>query len=219
MIVGDGWKIDGVDADLQSLATGKPLRSHVRGRYVGDGIAAPFDVHVGMTQPRRAQALAWWGALRSTRRNGRSLPHSASLQQLDTSKGVLLRRAVIGAHARYVSGDTSLPFALGLAGPLNFDSNGFTLQPAAIALRGQGAMPTLDAIGGFSLTEEMKLDLDGTLAEWPDAWPALPAPLGTPARRFPSSWTTAAQVISPTSQACSCNATTRASPHASTCRR
>lgn len=178
MIVGDGWKIDGVDADLESLATGKPLRSHLSGRYVGDGIAAPFDVHVGMTQPASGAGVGVMGKLAVETTEWR-IPSELSLSaKLDTSKGVLLRHAVLGAHARYVSGDTSLPFALGLAGPLNFDSNGFTLQPASIALRGQGAMPTLDAIGGFSLTEEMKLDLDGTLAEWPDAWPALPAPLG-----------------------------------------
>lgn len=177
-IVGDGWKIDGVDADLESLATGKPLRSHLSGRYVSDGIAAPFDVHVGMTQPASGAGVGVVGKLAVDTAEWR-IPSELSLSaKLDTSKGVLLRRAVISAHARYVSGDTSLPFALGLAGPLNFDSNGFTLQPSAIALRGQGAIPTLDAIGGFSLTEEMKLDLDGTLADWPDAWPALPAPLG-----------------------------------------
>ena len=185
VIVGDGWKIDGVDADLQSLAAGKPIRSHVRGRYVADGIAAPFDVHVGMTKPASGAGVGVVGTVAVDTAEWQ-IPSELSLSaQLDTSKGVLLERAVLGAHARYVSGDTSLPFALGLAGPLNFASNGFALQPAAIALRGQGAMPTLDASGGFSLTEEMKLDLDGTLADWPDAWPALPAPLGQSSAPLP----------------------------------
>ena len=185
VIVGDGWKIDGVDADLESLATGKPLRTHLSGRYVGDGISAPFDVHVGMTQPASGAGVDVVGSVAVDTAEWR-IPSDLSLSaKLDTSKGVLLRRAVLGAHARYVSGDTSLPFALGLAGPLNFDSNGFALQPAAIALRGQGLIPTLDANGGFSLMDEMELDLNGTLADWPEAWPALPAPLGDSSTPLP----------------------------------
>ena len=185
VIVGDGWKIDGVDADLQALATGKPLRSHLTGRYAGDGISAPFDVHVGMTQPASGAGIGVVGkvAVNST---DWQLPSQVRLSaKLDTKKGVLLQHAVLGAHSRYVSGDSSLPFALGIAGPLHFDGNGLTLQPAAIALRGQGTMPTLDASGGFSLTDAMRLDLDGTLAEWPEAWPALPAPLDQSSAPFP----------------------------------
>src|SRR5690606_12902936 len=34
------------------------------------------------------------------------------------------------------------------------------------------------AIGSVILDEELALHLDGELAEWPSAWPALPAPLG-----------------------------------------
>ena len=178
VIVGDGWKIDGMNADLDSLTTGKPLRSHLRGRYVSDGIAAPFDVHVGMTQPASGAGLGVVGKIAVETAEWK-IPSQLRLSaKLNTNKGVLLEQAVLGAQARYVSGDTSQPFALGLAGPLKFDSKGLTLRPAAVALRGQGAIPTLDAIGGFSLTDMMKLDLDGTLADWPDAWPALPAPLG-----------------------------------------
>jgi len=185
VILGEGWKIDGVDVDLQSLAAGKPIRSRLGGRYVGDGINAPFDVHVGMTQPASGAGVGVVGKV-SVETGEWQMPSELSLSaKLDTRQGVLLQRAVLGAHARYVSGETSLPFALGLVGPLNFDSNGFTLQPAAVALRGQAAMPTLDAIGGFSLTEEMKLDLDGTLADWPEAWPALPAPLGESSAPLP----------------------------------
>ena len=51
VVIGQGWKIDGIAADLQSLAAGKPIRSHLNGRYVGDGMTAPFDLHVAMTRP------------------------------------------------------------------------------------------------------------------------------------------------------------------------
>jgi len=185
VIVGKGWKIDGVDADLHSVAVGKPLRSHVLGRYVADGIAAPFDVHVAMTRPASGAGLGVVGKVAIDTAEWQ-LPSRVRLSaKLDTRKGVLLEHAVLGAQSRYVSGDTSLPFALGIAGPLNFDDSGLTLQPAALALRGQGAMPTLDASGGFALTDEMKLDLDGTLADWPEAWPALPAPRGDSSAPLP----------------------------------
>jgi hypothetical protein len=85
---------------------------------------------------------------------------------------------VLGAQSRYVSGDTSLPFAWGLAGPLRLDSKAISLQPAGLSLRGKDAMPTLDSSGGFALADELRLQLQGDLAGWPSAWPALPPPLG-----------------------------------------
>ena len=39
-------------------------------------------------------------------------------------------------------------------------------------------MPTLDSSGGFTLARELHLQLQGALADWPSAWPALPPPLG-----------------------------------------
>lgn len=178
VIVGQGWKIDGVNADLQSLVASKPLRAHVDGRFIGDGISVPFDVHVGMTQPASGAGIGVVGSV-AVNTPEWQLPSTVTLSAaLDTRKGVHLERAVLGSSSRYVSGDTSQPFALGLAGPLHLDGAGSSLKPAAIAVRGQGAVPTLDATGGFSLQDAMQLELEGTLAAWPDAWPALPAPLG-----------------------------------------
>ncbi|MET0892998.1 MAG: hypothetical protein ABWY01_05455, partial [Pseudoxanthomonas sp.] len=58
------------------------------------------------------------------------------------------------------------------------ESDGMTLQPAGLSIIGKDAMPTLDASGQFALTEGVDLQLDGKLAGWPSAWPALPPPLG-----------------------------------------
>ena len=177
-VIGEGWKIDNLDADLQSLAPAKPLRTHLRGRYDGNGMTAPIDVYVTLTKPSSGAGLGVAGqtALESAQWQ---LPSQIILSaKLRMENGFRLQGAVLGTKSRYVSGDTSTPFALGIAGPLQIDDRGLSLQPAGLALRGQEAMPTLDAVGGFSSSDDMRIDLDGSLADWPSAWPALPPPLG-----------------------------------------
>ena len=177
-VIGDGWKIGDLDADLQSLAPAQPLRAHLRGRYAGDGISAPIDVHATLTMPSSGAGVGVAGQFALEGAEWR-LPSQMTLSaELRMENGFHLQGAVLGARSRYVSGDTSLPFALGIAGPLRIDDQGLSLQPAGLALRGQQAMPTLEAGGGFSLGDSMRIDLVGSLAGWPSAWPALPAPLG-----------------------------------------
>jgi hypothetical protein len=185
VVIGQGWKIDGITADLQSLAAGKPIRSHLNGRYVSDGMTAPFDLHVAMTRPASGAGVGVVGEVNMDASEWTLPSHLRLSAKLQTTKGIRLEHALLGAHARYVSGDTSLPFALGIAAPLQINGNGMTLQPAALAVRGQDAIPTLDASGGFSLDDIMRLQLDGTLAHWPDAWPTLPAPLGQSSAPLP----------------------------------
>ena len=182
-VIGDGWKIDNVDADLQSLAPEKPVRAHLRGRYAGDGISAPIDVHVTLTKPGSGAGVGIAGQVALESAEWR-LPSQITLSaKLRTENGLGLQRAMLAMKSRYVSGDTSLPFALGIAGPLQIDDRGLSLQPVGLALRGQQAIPTLDAAGQFSLGNSslgssLRIELDGSLAGWPSAWPALPPPLG-----------------------------------------
>jgi hypothetical protein len=177
-VIGEGWKIANLDAELESLAPAKPLRAHLRGRYDGNGMTAPIDVYVTLTKPSSGAGLGVAGqtALESAQWR---LPSQMILSaKLRMENGFRLQGAVLGTKSRYVSGDTSTPFTLGIAGPLQIDGRGLSLQPVGLALRGQEAMPTLDAVGGFSLSENMRIDLDGSLVDWPSAWPALPPPLG-----------------------------------------
>ena len=44
-------------------------------------------------------------------------------------------------------------------------------------LRATGLVPTLAAGGRIALDDALQLTLDGHIARWPAAWPALPAPL------------------------------------------
>lgn len=177
-VVGNAWKIGDLDADLQSLAPTKPLRAHLRGRYQGNGIAAPIDVHATLTRPASGAGIGVVGQIALEGATWR-FPSQVTLSgKLRTESGLHLQRAVLAAKSRYVSGSTSLPFAIGIAGPLQFGGGGLSLRPAGLALRGQDAMPTLDAFGGFSSGDGLRIDLAGSLADWPAAWPALPPPLG-----------------------------------------
>src|SRR3546814_9043799 len=39
-------------------------------------------------------------------------------------------------------------------------------------------VPNLDAGGALAYGKRLLLDIDGRLAKWPEAWPALPPPIG-----------------------------------------
>ena len=177
-LIGKDWKMQDLEADLPALAAGKPLRAHLRGRYVSDALAIPADLHIAFTKPESGAGLGVSGDLALEGKQWRMPAQLRLSARLIADDGLALEHAVLGASARYVSGGTSLPFALGLAGPLRMDDTGITLQPLALALRGQGSMPTLDAEGGIALGDSLQVQLEGQLAGWPEAWPALPPPLG-----------------------------------------
>jgi hypothetical protein len=177
-IVGSDWKIEALDAELPSLAPEQPLRMHLRGRYAGGELRVPVDVHASLTKPGAGAGVGVVGQVTLESAQWQ-LPSWINLSaKLRSEQGIRLDNAVLGAQSRYVSGDTSLPFALGLAGPLRLDSKAISLQPAGLSLRGKDVMPTLDSSGGFTLADELRLQLQGNLADWPSAWPALPPPLG-----------------------------------------
>jgi len=184
-IVGSDWTIEAVNADLPSLAPGQPLRMHLRGRYLGGNLRIPADVHATLTQPGSGAGVGIVGEVELESSEWR-LPSQIRLSaKLRSEKGIHLDNAVLGAKSRYVSGDTALPFALGVAGPLRIDSEAISLQPAGLSLRGKEVMPTLDSSGGFTLAEGLRLQLQGALADWPSAWPTLPPPLGQSASPLP----------------------------------
>jgi len=178
------WRIEGFNADLPTLHPERPLQARVRGRYMDAPVSIPFELALALRNPR---VLANGGST-GFGSNGRitieqhdwRLPAQVALSgPLRWDKQALaIAPARFGMAARYESGDTSLPFALGLHGPLRFASATWTLVPAGVALRGEGMIPTLDAHGTLALARRLVLQLDGVIAQWPDAWPALPPPIG-----------------------------------------
>ncbi len=179
-----GWRIDGIDADLPSLYPDRPLQARLRGRYLDPPLAIGFDLAVALRSP----AVLASGGVTGFGSNGRvtidrgdwRLPAYVALSgPLQWGKpGLRITPVKTGMAARFESGDTRLPFALGLHGPLRFDRQTWTLAPVGVALRGQGPVPTVDAHGALALGRRLALQLDGTIAQWPDAWPMLPPPIG-----------------------------------------
>lgn len=177
-VMGEGWTIEALDGAMPSLAADAPLRAQLRGRYQAGALRAPFDVALSLTRWGRPSGVGVVGDVALENADWR-LPLRLELSgKLHTQDAFRIDPLRLGARARYVSGGRSLPFALGIAGPLNIASGQMTLRPAAIALRGQDAVPTLDAAGGMSLADDLRLGLKGQLSTWPTAWPALPPPLG-----------------------------------------
>ena len=178
-IVNNDWRIDGIEVRLPSLFPDKPLRAQIRGRYLDAPTSIPFDLAVALTHPGNDAGLAVVGPL-TIARDAWRLPAYVKLSgPLHIgSDDLRITPARLGMTARYRQGQTDLPFALGVFGPLHFDEATWSLAPAGIALRGQDVMPNLDARGALALGRRLVLQLDGELAEWPQAWPTLPPPLG-----------------------------------------
>ena len=187
-----GWRVAGLSIDLPSLAPEAPLRGRVRGRYEVPPTRVPFELAVAM---QRAAALVdatptGLGVVGRIAVVGEDWRLPAHLRLsgpflLDGGKASITPLTA-GLGAQYESHDSHLPFALGVHGPLRFAEGVLSLAPVQLVANGRGQpasadpIPDLHASGRMRLAGELDLDLDGSVARWPDAWPALPAPLSRP---------------------------------------
>lgn len=176
-LIGDGWRLAAIDLRLPTLAPARRVSAHVDARYVSSGLQAPIDVDVVMSTPAPDAAIGIAGTLAIERPEWRMQAHVVLSGAMRSGGGLRLQRMKLSASARYDADATHAPFALGAGGTLHFD-DGVRLAPAAISLRAQGLVPTLDANGTLALNDGLGIALDGALATWPAAWPELPAPLG-----------------------------------------
>ena len=190
---GKGWRIDGLDVRLPSLAPGDPLNARIAGRYVDPPNSIRFDLAVAMTRPANDAGLAVIGPITIERKEWR-LPARINLSGPVHIGDDDLRMspARLGMAARFMSvdgrpGDTDVPFVLGLHGPLLFDEGTWALAPAGVVVHGgvgddtsreAGLMPDLSARGALALGRRLLVQLQGSMAAWPQAWPTLPPPIG-----------------------------------------
>lgn len=179
-IDGDGWSVDSLALSLPRFHPGQRVRGHAGGRARSGDLAVRFDLAIAMTQPANDAGIAIVGPLTASSGNWRlpaRLHLSAPLHFGED--GIRSARLRARASGRYESGDSQLPFAFAITSPLLLRGGTLALAPAGIALRGDGMVPDLDAGGALAHGTRLLLDLDGHLAGWPDAWPALPPPIGT----------------------------------------
>ena len=187
----DDWAVDGIDADLPSLHPDRPAQARLRARYLDPPLAIPVDLAVALSHPSAmatgaVTGFATRGHITIERGDGR-LPATIALSGplLLGKDDLRITPAHLGLAARYESGKTALPFTLGLHGPLQFDEATWVLAPVGAALHGQGPVPTFNARGALALGRRLVLQLDGRIAQWPETWPALPAPIGQSTSALP----------------------------------
>lgn len=182
----DDWTIDGIDVALPSLSPSAPVRAKLRGHYLDAPTRIPFDFDVAMTKPANDAGIAATGVI-TIEDDGWRLPARVQLSgplHLGNDE-VRMQPAKFGIAARYVSGTTDMPFAIGAHGPLLFDEAVWSLAPASLVLRGGGPIPDARARGALALGRRLVLRLDGAIAAWPGAWPALPPPLSASTSPLP----------------------------------
>lgn len=176
---GDGWRLDDLTLSLPRLYPDSPVDGHAAGHFVSGNFALRFDVEAAMTRPSNNAGIAVVGPLTASSGDWRMparLWLSAPLHFGDDGiRSARLRASLAG---RYESGDTRLPFGSAITSPLLLRGGTLALAPAGIALRGDGMVPKLDAGGALAYGRRLVVELDGRLADWPDAWPALPPPIG-----------------------------------------
>lgn len=185
-VAGAGWRVERLYVDLPTLRADQRVAASLRGRYVAEPTTVAFDLALAMTRPGNGAGVAAVGTALLDRGDFR-LPAWLEVSGPVRFDDGVLRVAPLrlGAMARYVAGETDLPFALGAHGPLRLREGTWTLVPAGLALRGEGLVPDLDARGTLAFGERLVLDLDGRLPRWPEAWPALPPPIGASASPLP----------------------------------
>lgn len=175
---GAGWRVEALELTLPRLRGDAPVRARATGRYDDGATRAPFALAATLQRPESGRGFAVVGAIAPARAGWR-LPIRITLSgALHWQDRLALLPARFGASGRYLAGETDIPFALGLHGPLRAHAGAWTLLPAGIALRGGGLVPELDARGAFAIGQRLRLQIDGRIAHWPEAWPTLPPPLG-----------------------------------------
>lgn len=186
-IDGAGWALQDIRLDLPHFAPGAPLRAAVAGRYAGTGtLQAPFDLQIVMTRPAGDAGLGIAGVV-APRDGDWRLPMrvQASARVAATAAATELRRLRLSARALYRTDQTVQPFAFGLAAQGRVSGGAAAFEPLSLDLRGQDMIPRLRGSGRLAFDEALSLALEGAMADWPGAWPALPPPIGDAPGPFP----------------------------------
>lgn len=178
-VIGGGWSIERIALSLPFLAPDEAVKAHASAQWRSGATTLPFDLRVALTRPSFDAGFGAAGmatVVTETWRMPMRLTLSGRLH--DGIDGLGLDRFKLGANARHVAGESQTPFVYGLAGQLRYRDGRLTIAPLGLAVRGRDRIPTLDARGTFAWQGDIALDLAGAIAQWPEAWPVLPPPIG-----------------------------------------
>ena len=187
----DDWRIEGLSVDVPSLHPERLLRARVRGRYLAPPISIPADLAIAVAHPRRALAgqrtgIAGVGTVTVANADWQVASHVFLAGPLRLGKDSALVKPVrLGIAASYRSASTTLPFRLGLHGPMAFNNATWRFVPASLFLDGDDVVPDAVARGTVSIGQRLGLHLSGRIASWPAKWPTLPTPLSASTSPMP----------------------------------
>ncbi|VXB84230.1 conserved hypothetical protein [Luteimonas sp. 9C] len=187
----DGWSVDDLAVALPALHAERALDAQVSGTMHLDALQAPFRLRLHADRAVGARDLEARGTLALVHAAGRlETTLQADATRVDADKpGFALSPLRLALDARWQGTDAAEPlaFVLGLHGALHAggDGDGLDFAPMGLALRGAGAVPDLLAGGRVALGGRLHLALDGRIATWPDAWPALTPPLSDSTQPLP----------------------------------
>ena len=185
-VVGDGWSVEALSLDIPRVLPKQPVDARISGHVASAGTTVTFALTLAMTAPANNATATITGTVKSAQADRRVASHIRASGPLHLDDGELTIAPLrFSTSARYTQGRTNLPFAFALNGPLRMQGTTFALSPAGVALRGSDVIPNLDARAAFAYSKRAALHLEGTLATWPDTWPALPAPIGQSTSHLP----------------------------------
>lgn len=178
----DDWQVDQLQIRAENFLPDQPLHLQLQGRYQDAPIRvlADLDIRIASVAALLTHTPVNIGSHGSLRLvgDGWQIPAQVALSgPLRIGKdSALLKPAKLGLAGHYTSGDTRLPFRLGLYGPLLFNDAHWRFVPATVVLTGSDRLPQISARGQLVLGKTLRLRLDGRFPQWPTAWPALPLP-------------------------------------------
>jgi hypothetical protein len=177
-VLGDGWSIDRIVVALPSLHPERRVAGRVGGRFRNGDTSIPFDLQLALSRIGMDAGVGASGIASVVTPEWRMPMRLTSSGRLhEDNDGFGLDRFRLGADASHRGGGTPLHFVFGIAGPVRYSAGHLLVAPLGLVVRGEGAVPDLDARGEFGWDGAIGLQLDGALAQWPEAWPAVPAPL------------------------------------------
>ncbi len=82
-------------------------------------------------------------------------------------------------------GDKPLPYQIKTQGTFAILEKSFDINSKTLSWMGESPLPNLQANLNLSVGDNLKIDSNGIISEWPKDWPTLPAPLNQQTKNIP----------------------------------